>query len=555
MNYRIELAWKVFSTLAPAGEIATRKSGALFNVKGGNVFRRSLGGNIRIQYTPSTLEPTVNFQYALKHIKQTLGIKGKRFPFELCLTGVSQPLKVNIDIRRYQSVVCIAVKIAPFNIDETIDLSNLQKLEHHSDLYNIIKKILAITTAYDVHKNLLSEIPKIFPIVSLTSLAPDTVDWKARAVAIVTRHKEPNEEFVCDVTSKNSHHQVDASSILIDRQGIFSYIPSSCIEAQQAANSQRLANASALIELAYAIKKDLRNGYNQSDDIKYIIESPGTAIPDSTSAQRMWNLIVKEFSLITELQRQSKKMTTVTKKRILLVCVTDIETQAVLNIFEKETGQSAKSIFVDDFGYQSLGILGVFEVFLSMCEMGSSGLGGSQETVRRSIRALNIDSVMMVGIGFGMDKDSQPVGQILVSKQLLLYDLQRVNTPFSITPRGDRVSCSSRLLNWIRNADISWKKLSDVKIKTGLVLSGEKLIDNIDFRNQLKNMAPDAIGGEMEGAGLYTSCQNERVDWILIKAVCDWADGNKSQDKHSQQEMAAIAASTFVAHVLKVTQL
>jgi nucleoside phosphorylase len=110
-------------------------------------------------------------------------------------------------------------------------------------------------------------------------------------------------------------------------------------------------------------------------------------------------------------------------------------------------------------------------------------------------------------------------------------------------------------LNWIRNADISWKKLSNVKIKTGLVLSGEKLIDNIDFRNQLKDMAPDAIGGEMEGAGLYTSCQNERVDWILIKAVCDWADGNKSQDKHSQQEMAAIAASTFVAHVLKVTEL
>ena len=60
-------------------------------------------------------------------------------------------------------------------------------------------------------------------------------------------------------------------------------------------------------------------------------------------------------------------------------------------------------------------------------------------------------------------------------------------------------------------------------------LSGEKLVDNLDFRDQLLNLEPEAIGGEMEGAGLYVACQDKKVDWILVKAVCDWADGQKGK--------------------------
>ena len=83
------------------------------------------------------------------------------------------------------------------------------------------------------------------------------------------------------------------------------------------------------------------------------------------------------------------------------------------------------------------------------------------------------------------------------------------------------------------------------------MLSGEKLVDNLAFRQELLAFEPEAIGGEMEGAGLYVACQDRHVDWILVKAICDWADGNKATDKDARQATAACNAALFVLHTLQ----
>jgi nucleoside phosphorylase len=82
------------------------------------------------------------------------------------------------------------------------------------------------------------------------------------------------------------------------------------------------------------------------------------------------------------------------------------------------------------------------------------------------------------------------------------------------------------------------------------MLSGDKLIDNIDFRDQLKSLFPDTLGGEMEGVGLYSACAEEKVDWIIVKSVCDWADGNKKVNKERRQRNAAVTAMNFVFHTI-----
>jgi hypothetical protein len=55
----------------------------------------------------------------------------------------------------------------------------------------------------------------------------------------------------------------------------------------------------------------------------------------------------------------------------------------------------------------------------------------------------------------------------------------------------------------------------------------------------------------MEGAGLYVACQDQKVDWILVKAICDWADGHKAQDKDARQQTAAANAAAFVLYALQ----
>src|SRR5450432_914990 len=55
----------------------------------------------------------------------------------------------------------------------------------------------------------------------------------------------------------------------------------------------------------------------------------------------------------------------------------------------------------------------------------------------------------------------------------------------------------------------------------------------------------------MEGAGLYATAQRKKVDWILVKAICDWADGQKTQqDEGQRQRDAAENAVRFLLYVI-----
>jgi nucleoside phosphorylase len=188
---------------------------------------------------------------------------------------------------------------------------------------------------------------------------------------------------------------------------------------------------------------------------------------------------------------------------------------------------------------------------LVQSEMGAVNVGGSLQTTATSIQALRPQSIIMVGIAFGIDPVRQRIGDILIARQILDYELQRVGTDsngeLQIRSRGDRPACSPRLLDRFRSGAIDW---NGAHLHFGLMFSGSKLIDQQDFRDQLRRLEPEAIGGEMEGMGLYAAAQHAKIDWILIKAICDYADGQKSLDKENRQRIAAKNAAQFVLHVI-----
>jgi nucleoside phosphorylase len=243
---------------------------------------------------------------------------------------------------------------------------------------------------------------------------------------------------------------------------------------------------------------------------------------------------------------------------VLIVTVTKTESQAVLQVFPNATGYAPKPVSLGDKIYHDLGIIKGASVFMVQSEMGAGGLGAAQQTVQKGIAALSPPAVMMVGIAFGVDAKKQSIGDILVSQRLLLYDLQRVSMDkegmLKLIPRGDRPHASAWLFNRLQSADLYWPK-SNAKVRFGLILSGEKLVDNIDFRQQLRDLEPEAIGGEMEGAGLYVACQDKHVDWILVKAICDWADGHKDRNRDKRQQLAAHNAASFLLHALQLAPL
>jgi nucleoside phosphorylase/tetratricopeptide (TPR) repeat protein len=238
---------------------------------------------------------------------------------------------------------------------------------------------------------------------------------------------------------------------------------------------------------------------------------------------------------------------------VLIVTVTRVESQAVRQVFREATNQDSEPESIGDRIYHDLGTINGARVFMARSQMGG-GLGGAQQAVEKGITALSPKAVVMVGIAFGVDDKKQSIGDVLVSQHLRLYDPERVGTsddgkPKSIL-RGDRPHASPWLLDRFQSADESWGDQKP-RVHFGLVLSGAKLVDNFEFRQQIHGFEPEAIGGEMEGAGLYTACHDRKVDWILVKGICDWADGHKGQDKEEYQQRAAHNAASFVLHALQ----
>jgi nucleoside phosphorylase len=116
--------------------------------------------------------------------------------------------------------------------------------------------------------------------------------------------------------------------------------------------------------------------------------------------------------------------------------------------------------------------------------------------------------------------------------------------------RGEEHKSSVVLLNRFRNV-LGWDFRNPLgqqcTHQIGPVLSGEKLVDNVNEKTELFSRFPTAIGGEMEGAGFAAAAERKKCEWIVLKAICDWGDGTKQ--KH-HQAFAAAASVDFLTHVL-----
>jgi len=130
---------------------------------------------------------------------------------------------------------------------------------------------------------------------------------------------------------------------------------------------------------------------------------------------------------------------------VVIVTVNEHETRAVLDAFEDATGTTAIPIPLDGRVYRNLGTLNGATVFHALSEMGSGSVGAMQQTVDKAIRALAPGAIIAVGVGFGVNEKKQAIGDILLSKQLRLYDLQRVG--HEIILRDDKPHATARLIN------------------------------------------------------------------------------------------------------------
>lgn len=247
-------------------------------------------------------------------------------------------------------------------------------------------------------------------------------------------------------------------------------------------------------------------------------------------------LIVKGLNDMKQIDKMPKTHT------ILIVVATETEAKILYDCFEKNL-QKPRSFLKENMTFWDLGTIRNSEIVLVKCGMGSSSVGGSLMTVSYAINLLHPKYVIMVGIGFGLREGKQELGEIMISRQLHDYDLEKI-TETDHSSRADNISSHPDILTKFESSFLIWK---GVKLHFGLVISGQKLSNNKEFVESLKLKYPEAIGGEMEGTGLQSASYRENIHWILIKGICDW--GYDKTDEY--QETAAKNAVEYLLFTLQ----
>lgn len=235
---------------------------------------------------------------------------------------------------------------------------------------------------------------------------------------------------------------------------------------------------------------------------------------------------------------------------LLIVTATPTETLTLLNYIKPLPNQSLILKTFDERQTYHVGLFGLYGVAHVQCSMGATRRDGAINTVRDAINFWHPKAVLMVGIGFGIDDKKQRLGDVLISESVAYYELARIEEN-RVVPRGPIVESGITLLNRAKN-HLGWKYSFDnqnmVNKQVGQFLSGEKLIDSLDYKMSLMDIYPNSIGGDMEAYGVATACDAIKVEWLVIKSICDWA-ANKTK---GFQEKAAEAAVSFSESLFSV---
>jgi nucleoside phosphorylase len=216
----------------------------------------------------------------------------------------------------------------------------------------------------------------------------------------------------------------------------------------------------------------------------------------------------------------------------LIVTATDIELEKSIELLCPLQDKIIKTYSRSNTFY--CGLYGLYTcAIVKTNQMGAVLSGAALQTTTESIEAIKPKAVIMGGIALGKNSNKQKLGDILVSKSIILYEQARVNEGGKVDYRGPKIEASRFLINRLTQGISHQYTFNDevksVNILGGPILTGEKLIDDPVFKTVLFEQFPDAIGGEMEAAAIYAACNNQSIPWIIVKSICDWADGNKNK--------------------------
>ena len=192
------------------------------------------------------------------------------------------------------------------------------------------------------------------------------------------------------------------------------------------------------------------------------------------------------------------------------------------------------------------------------------GKVASATTATHLILDYKVDRMLFSGVAGALDP-SLKVGDIVIGTKLYQHDMDArpifsqfeiplVNTSYFETDTTIRTDLKKAATSFLENHNIpeTTQKafhIHDPKVMVGAIASGDRFISDLDDAQNIKNLLPEVLCVEMEGAAVAQVCADYGIPFALIRTISDEANHNATIDF---QEFVKEVATVYTYGILKV---
>ncbi|CAG1010987.1 Regulatory protein AfsR [Anaerolineales bacterium] len=206
------------------------------------------------------------------------------------------------------------------------------------------------------------------------------------------------------------------------------------------------------------------------------------------------------------------------------------------------------------------GSTGTYRVIV-MCLLGMGRIQAATATAD-AIRKWQPRYIILVGIAGGIEARDVRIGDILISDQIIDYELQKL-TSQGPEIRWEVLRADPKLLDACRNyRSETWQESIQIqrprkgkpRRHTGPIASGDKVIAFGKVLARYRNVWPKLIGVEMEAAGAAMAAfqSSAKPGFFMIRGVSDLADENKgTRSSEKWRPYACAVAAAFIVALLR----
>lgn len=175
-----------------------------------------------------------------------------------------------------------------------------------------------------------------------------------------------------------------------------------------------------------------------------------------------------------------------------------------------------KRLEIDGFKLYS-GMLNGLNVTIMQCGIGKVNAAIGTLTL---LNNFNVDAVINTGVAGGADS-SISVMDVVAGTQIAYHDVWR--------GPGSKYGETSGYPQCFESDAELLKLLDDcdVKIKKGLICSGDRFIISIEEINEIKKHFPKALAVDMESAAIAQVCKLRNIPFLCLRVISDSPGANK----------------------------